>query len=269
MYGYEEFTGRLDDERQTRRASGQNLLKQADETDWEVEIARAVGRRLGRGSLPFVRRGSAPPLLHPSDLYGDAIAKKLLRSLAESADPAYARWRVPDRGPLDDVLPERYVTVRFYDSAMMRDPTRPDVSARGLANEVVRALAERLPVVLLDPGIITDPQHPDFGTDVPVVRLAPHLMYRRNLELQSIAIAHSEAFVGTFGGLAFVAPHFGVPSLGFWIASHRGVPESKKGPWRDLWIAKLVYNRPGWGGFDAKPFDQAPVDGLLDSLLAR
>ena len=44
-----------------------------------------------------------------------------------------------------------------------------------------------------------------------------HLMTpQRNLDLQTRIIANARAFVGTYGGLAYVAPFYGVPSVGFY-----------------------------------------------------
>jgi ADP-heptose:LPS heptosyltransferase len=39
---------------------------------------------------------------------------------------------------------------------------------------------------------------------------------QKNLELQTRIIANARAFVGTYGGLSYVAPFYGVPSVGFY-----------------------------------------------------
>jgi ADP-heptose:LPS heptosyltransferase len=39
---------------------------------------------------------------------------------------------------------------------------------------------------------------------------------QRNLDIQTRIIANARAFVGTYGGLAYVAPFYGVPSVGFY-----------------------------------------------------
>ena len=47
-----------------------------------------------------------------------------------------------------------------------------------------------------------------------------HLMTpRNNLEIQTKVISRSRAFVGTYGGLSYLAPFYGVTSLAFY--SHR------------------------------------------------
>jgi hypothetical protein len=254
-YDHSTFSALLEGERDARRARGENRLKQVGgATPWELEIAEWVGARFGESALP---------LLHPSLLYTNTAAKKLVSALASAGDEAgFTRWRPPTRGELDQVLPEKYVAVRFYDSSMMRDPTATH-DAASFAMQATRALAARVPVVALNPGMETDPQHPDFDVDADVIQLATHTSFENNLEMQSRVIANAKAFVGTFGGLAFLAPHYGVRSLCFWTATHRGVPESKKGPWRDLDIAMRAFNRPGWGGFVARRYDAAPLDELL------
>jgi hypothetical protein len=53
----------------------------------------------------------------------------------------------------------------------------------------------------------------------------------RNLDLQTAVIAGARAFVGTYGGYAYLAPLCGVPALAFysvrdtWFAHHLEVAE--------------------------------------------
>jgi ADP-heptose:LPS heptosyltransferase len=37
-----------------------------------------------------------------------------------------------------------------------------------------------------------------------------------NLDVQSRVIAHARAFIGTYGGLSYLGPFFGTPSIGFY-----------------------------------------------------
>jgi hypothetical protein len=194
-------------------------------------------------------------MLHPSALFADAGAKKLV-SMDTSG---FKRWRRPRRGSLRQVLPRRYVAVRFYRSGMMTDAE--------FAAAATEFLAERVPVVLLNPGVSPDPRHPDFDTGANVVRLDSHLTLETNLAVQSVAMAHAEAVVGTFGGLAFVPPHYGVPSVCFWSATHRGEPGSPRGPFRDLGIADRIYNQPGWGGFFAAKAGMDALASFFDQIL--
>ncbi len=42
---------------------------------------------------------------------------------------------------------------------------------------------------------------------------------QRNLEVQTVIISEARAFVGSYGGLAYLGPFYGVPSVGFYSAS--------------------------------------------------
>lgn len=257
LYDHAAFSRNLEAEREGRRAEGKNRLKQAGETDWEREVAARVGAMFGEDSLP---------MLHPSDLYSDPGAKKRVRMLAQSAD-GFPRWSRPERGPLADVLPERYVALRFYASRMTKDELGTQVAAERFADAATRALAERTPVVSLNPGLVVDPQHPDFGLGDGLASIAAHASFANNLELQSIAIANATAFVGTFGGLAYVGPRYGVPSVSFWVSSPRGTPEGGQGPWRDLALADAAFNRSGRRRFTVRQCGEAPVEELLAPAL--
>jgi len=114
----------------------------------------------------------------------------------------------PATGP----LPERYVAVRFYASDSF-----PDTAAnRAFARAVIVELAKRMPVVLLNPGARVD-DHADFAPqDVAHVTLLPATVApEENLAAQTAIISRAQAFVGTYGGLAYVAPFHGVPSVAF------------------------------------------------------
>jgi hypothetical protein len=259
LHDQDSFTRNLIAERESRKAEGKNRLKQAGETQWERQVAERVGARFGEGRLA---------MLHPSSLYSDPRAKKQVRAVAASAQ-GLARWHAPERGPLEEILPEQYVAVRFYASRLTKDEQGSQLTAATFADAATRALAERLPVVMLDPGIVVDPQHPDFTSGADVVRLAPYVSFANNLELQSIAIANAAAFVGTFGGLAFVAPRYGVPSLSFWVTSPRDVLEQRRGPWRDLAVASSAFNRGGQAEMTVRRYDEGPLDELLAPALTH
>ena len=244
-YDEPTFVRRLDQDRAARHASGKSTQKQTAPTDWDLEIADWVSERFG---------GRRLPMLHPSAMFSDAGPKKLVRMDASG----FQRWRRPRRGALRGVLPEHYAAVRFYRSGMMED--------EAFAAEAMEFLAARMPVVMLDPGVSPDPRHPDYDTGADVVRLGAHVTLPTNLAVQSVAMAHADVVVGTFGGLSFVPPHYGVPSVCFWSATHRGEPGNGLGPWRDLELASRIYNQPGWGGYTAAPAGMDALAAALDQL---
>jgi glycosyltransferase involved in cell wall biosynthesis len=115
-----------------------------------------------------------------------------------------------DGDELARTLPREYIAVRFYFR-----PSFPDTAEnRALVGRLIRTLAERTPVVLLNTGLSVD-DHEDFdpGTGMGI-HCIDHLMTpTRNLEVQSAVIAGARAFVGTYGGLSYLGPFYGVPSI--------------------------------------------------------
>jgi hypothetical protein len=118
--------------------------------------------------------------------------------------------------PAAPALPASYVACRFYFSDAF-----PDTPAnRALARAVVAALSRNSPVVLLSPGIRID-DHGDFVQESSgnVHLIAGSVKAEENLALQTAVISRARAFVGTYGGYAYLAPIFGVPSVALY--SHR------------------------------------------------
>ena len=68
--------------------------------------------------------------------------------------------------------------------------------------------------MLLNTGLSID-DHEDFdpGTGMGVHTIDHLMTSTRNLEVQSAVIARSRAFVGTYGGLSYLGPFYGVPSI--------------------------------------------------------
>jgi hypothetical protein len=164
--------------------------------------------------LVKAKRGlSDVAVLHPSVMY------RLFRyfwygkgaiSLLEK-HTVYRPMPAIDRGPALEGLPAEYAAVRFYFR-----PSFPDSAEnRALIGQFVQALARRMPVVLLNPGLSLD-DHEDFdpGTGMGVHKIDHLMTPTTNLQVQSAVIAHARAFVGTYGGLSYLGPFYGVPSIG-------------------------------------------------------
>jgi len=110
--------------------------------------------------------------------------------------------------PLDG-LPDRYVAVRFYTSAIC--PNTPD--ARRIVSTTVRGLLKESPVVLLNTGVQCDDHHEFSCLDVQspdLHRISHRLTPETNLDVQTRAIAGASKFVGTYGGYAYLPPFLGV-----------------------------------------------------------
>jgi hypothetical protein len=54
----------------------------------------------------------------------------------------------------------------------------------------------------------------------------------RNLEIQTRVIGRARAFVGTYGGLSYLGPLCGVPSIGFYSHGSHLVPSHMEIGWR-------------------------------------
>ncbi len=108
-------------------------------------------------------------------------------------------------------LPDRYIAAKFYTGAAL--PATED--SRHALREIARTMGTHTPVVMLDTGMTTD-EHEDYlFRDIPnVMSLANRMEPRTNLGLQTSVIAGARAFVGTCGGLAWLAPMLGVDTVG-------------------------------------------------------
>ena len=110
---------------------------------------------------------------------------------------------------LASVLPKDYVAMRFYFR-----PSFPDTLAnRDFVRELAARIAKTTPIVLLNTGLRID-DHADCLIDG-ALSLEHHITATNNLEVQSRVIANARAFVGTYGGLSYLAPFFDVASIGF------------------------------------------------------
>ena len=133
----------------------------------------------------------------------------------------YRPFRAVDAGQLLKTLPRNYVAVRFYFR-----PSFPDTPEnRVLVGRLIRTLAKRTPVVLLNTGLSID-DHQDFdpGTGMGVHTIDHLMTPTGNLEVQSAVIAHARAFVGTYGGLSYLGPFYGVPSIALFSNAAELVP---------------------------------------------
>jgi hypothetical protein len=125
-------------------------------------------------------------------------------------------------------LPRKYVAVRFYFR-----PSFPDTPEnRRFATDVVRAISRDIPVVLLNTGHKPD-EHEDLTVGGSAVYRVDDLMsLDQNLEVQTQIVSRASAFVGTYGGLAYLGPFYGVPSLSFYSAESELVPAHLDVSWR-------------------------------------
>jgi hypothetical protein len=140
----------------------------------------------------------------------------------------YRRLTPIERTPALKDLPQEYVAVRFYFR-----PSFPDTPEnQRFAARVIRSLSEEVPVVLLNTGLRLD-DHADLeASGKNVYRVDELMRLEQNLEIQTEIISHAKAFVGTYGGLAYLGPFYGVPSVSFYSTEEELVPAHLDVSWR-------------------------------------
>jgi hypothetical protein len=129
-------------------------------------------------------------------------------------------------------LPAEYVAMKFYTGPALPETERN----KSLVRDLVERVAARRPVVMLDTAWSAD-EHRDYELDtIPgVTTLRPSLDPRTNLGVQTRVIAGARQFVGTCGGLAWLAPFLGVDTL--------AVYEDDRYLTAHLYAARYAYRR--------------------------
>jgi hypothetical protein len=196
-----ELAARNAERQAVREGGGQ---KQSDVSPLDRELVRGAAARAG---------SATPRVLHPSLMF------RLFRHAWHGNIPMDAFWRRTRYEPMSIAadalassipLPPRFTAAKIY--------TGPALGAsdqtRRLVREAVARVAQADPVVLLSTDFGLD-EHRDFGLDdLPgVVNLQPYLTPRTNLGVQLAIIARAQQFLGACGGLAWLAPFLGVPTV--------------------------------------------------------
>ena len=196
-----------------RRQRDEGLQKQKTLGAVDREIVERVKAHLGLGEVD---------LLHPSLMYGGAYRYHWsgLSSLDHLFMHArYHPFALPEPGPIEAQMPDDYFAVRFY----ARDSFHDTTQNREFIAGVIESLRQRSNVVVLDSPFDLD-EHRDTtgaspaanGRNANRIISAAHLMEpANNLEVQSRIIARSRGFVGTYGGLSYIAPFYRKPAISF------------------------------------------------------
>ncbi len=196
-----------------RRHRDEGLQKQKLLGEVDREIVERVRAHFKLGEVD---------LLHPSLMYGGVYRYHWsgLSSLDHLFMHArYHPFTLPEPGPIEAQLPEDYFAVRFY----ARDSFHDTPENRAFIERVIACLRRRSNVVVLDSPFDLD-EHRDTtgaspapnGRNANRIISVAHLMEpANNLEVQSRIIARSRGFVGTYGGLSYIAPFYRRPAISF------------------------------------------------------
>jgi hypothetical protein len=176
--------------------------KQIDVGSFDREVTLAAAERAGL-------RG--PHLLHPSLMYR-LFSEYWLHRISLPAVLEHLEIRAfepPEPDGWVAELPDDYVAARFY----FRE-TFPDTEAhRELVASILERLAAAGPVVLLDTGLELDDHAPAPMSGRGLLRPLAGVAAAENLHAQSVVVGRARAFVGTYGGLCYLANAYGVPAL--------------------------------------------------------
>lgn len=223
---------------------GAGALKQREMSDFDRGLVERASRALGLDAGVSV--------LHPSLMFrwfAPFWSGKETLGFVER-HTRYERVVAPDVAvPLE--LPAEYVAIKCYVARSL--PDKPAVRAQLRA--LVDGLSAQLPIVQLGTGLRLD-DHSDYDlrANNRVLSLSERLDARTNLAMQTKVISGATMYFGTCGGLAWLAPLLGVPTVPLladasFLHAH-------------LHLARRVYGRVSGGSFS--PLD---LSGLSDAGL--
>jgi hypothetical protein len=187
----------------------ENKQKHLALTDFDREIVKLAYQHIGSKQVEMLHPMYMYRLFYP--YWKSQMSISLVDTFA-----SFERLPALDTSDLAGELPRDYTAVRFYFNESF-----PDTEENKLfVMRLLQTLTDAGDVVLLNPDLhIDDHWEMAIGKN-PRIHSVDHLMTpRNNLEIQTKVISRARAFVGTYGGLSYLAPMYGVTSLAFF--SHR------------------------------------------------
>ncbi len=121
----------------------------------------------------------------------------------------FARLPAPE---LAVELPPHYTAAKFY----FNDCFSNTAGHRAFVDRTLAAAAAAGPVISLSTGLRLD-DHAPCEPDIAAMAGIRHLLSpATNLLVQSAVVARASRFVGTYGGFAYLAPFYGVPTVSYY-----------------------------------------------------
>ena len=245
---YVEIWDELDPVEFARRNAARGVTKQYELSSLDAAILDKVAARLGTRDFDVLHPGLMYRLF---TLYWSG--QRAMGFL--DAHTRFTRMAAPtviDPG----LLPPEYVAVKLYAARSL--PDTPEIRAH--LRDTLTRLSERLPVVLLDTGLVLEDDHADyaFAPGGRLISAKPWLTPQNNLGAQTQIVAGAKAFLGTCGSIAWLAPRLGVDTSALyvdpkWLHAH-------------LAVAMRAYHRLGAGRFaaaDLRALDPLGSESLL------
>ena len=201
-----------------KRNAERGVTKQYERSPLDDDILANVARRIGTADFDVIHPGLMYRLFtlywsgHRPTGFLDTHTRFVRAGAPQLMDPA--------------LLPAEYVAVKFYAARSLPDTPHLRATLRG----IVSSIAERLPVVLLDTGLVLEDDHADyaFGGGGRVISAKGWMTPQTNLGVQTQIVAGAKAFVGTCGSIAWLAPRLGVDTSAVfvdpkWLHAHLAV----------------------------------------------
>jgi hypothetical protein len=228
---YVEMWDDFDPAEFARRNAERGVVKHYEMSPLDHEVLERVAARLGTREFD---------VLHPGLMY------RLFTLYWSGQRPmgfvdAHTRYTRMEPPVVIDpaLLPREYVAVKFYAARSL--PDTPAIRAH--LRTLIDNLSDRLPVVLLDTGLVLEDDHADYAfAGTPRVIAAKRWMTpQNNLAVQTQIVGGARAFVGTCGSIAWLAPRLGVDTSALyvdpkWLHGH-------------LPVAMRAYHKLGAGRF--------------------
>ena len=239
FYTPEQFRAKNEQRLQTTKH------KQTVMTEFDREILKTVYQHLGSREVDTLHPMYMYRLFYP--FWKSQMSLSLVEEFA-----SFERLPPIDASDIAGALPRDYVAMRFYFNESFPDSEEN----RTFIVNLLRTITQTHDVVLLNPDLHID-DHWDLAPGQnPRVHTVDHLMTpRNNLEIQTKVISRARAFIGTYGGLSYLAPMYGVTALAFY--SHR-----EKFSVQHLELARRVFGKFKRGSYVVLDTSDLEVLGL-------
>ena len=209
----------------------ENKQKHLVLTEFDREILKVAYQHLGCKEVDRLHPMYMYRLFYP--YWKSQMSLDLVHQFA-----SFERLPPIDASDVTRHLPRNYTAVRFYFNESFPDTEEN----RAFVTRLIRTLSDAGDIVLLNPDLHID-DHWDLQIRHPRVHTIDHLMTpRNNLEIQTKVISQARAFVGTYGGLSYLAPLYGVTSLAFYSHGEKFSP-------RHLELARRVFGQMKRGSY--------------------